>query len=353
MSSSNAKHILIALIISLFMGRAFALPGVEQYIPDSSGEYIYDADYSFQRTSFVGFIYYDETTYALRYYSPADLANHQFEKDITLYFAVDPSKKNLTLLGEKIIGETATEDKDIINYMHDLFYEFTARRQKVTVIGKDKIQSNESFAQFGGDVTITYSNVAPIFNIESIRALDGTVLFRMQSTGQLSSSTDTSFLSFKGVEGLPKDKVRTFTAGKEDSERSVYGSQSILLDSEWSQSMENLWFRGNEALLSLNEIPSAPQEQELYETFLCRKLCQGTNGSYSISTQTRIELTGNTIKITAVHYQPKDQNVTRDFNIITRRSDGSYAYIKLTVFDALYQENKDYFTKLLDSYRAD
>lgn len=32
--------------------------------------------------------------------------------------------------GEKIQGAVSEQDTEIINYLHDLFYEFTSRRQK-------------------------------------------------------------------------------------------------------------------------------------------------------------------------------------------------------------------------------
>ena len=351
MKLNKTKFILGLITTLLCMTAAQALPGVDAYIPDESGEFIYYSDYSFERTSYIGFMYYNDSTYAIRYYAPLDATKKLFEKDITLYFLIDPEAPHLSLKGEKIMGETEESDKDIINYLHDLFYEFTARRQKVSVTGLSKVTTTEDFAQFGGSVQITYSNIAPIFNIESIRATDGTVLFKMLSTGMVSSGSDNSFPSFKGVEGLPKDNARTFSTKKTQAVTVSFGSQTVTLDESWETSLENLWFRGNEALLSLNEIAEAPMNRAQYETYLCRKLCQGTNGSFSVLPQTRMEINGARVTIVALHYEPATGNVTRDFNILTKKEDGSYTYLKLTVFDGIYQANKQYFTAILDSYQ--
>ena len=59
----SASIFSVALIFS-----AAAVPGMVQYIPDFSGEYVYYSDRSFTRTSIVGFLYYNDSTYA---YTPS------------------------------------------------------------------------------------------------------------------------------------------------------------------------------------------------------------------------------------------------------------------------------------------
>ena len=79
----HSKTFFTALALTLLCSVAFALPGVESYIPDESGEFIYYSDYSFERTSYIGFMYYNDSTYAIRYYAPMDAAKKLFEKDET------------------------------------------------------------------------------------------------------------------------------------------------------------------------------------------------------------------------------------------------------------------------------
>ena len=93
----NLKRNILVCVAALFSVFAYSLPGMIQYIPDNSGEYVYYSDKSFTRQSIVGFLYYDDSTYAVRYYAPADSKNKLMAKDITLYFSVDPEANHLEL----------------------------------------------------------------------------------------------------------------------------------------------------------------------------------------------------------------------------------------------------------------
>ena len=54
-----------------------------------------------------------------------------------------------------------------------------------------------------------------------------------------------------------------------------------------------------------------------------------------------------------VFYQPESENVTRDFKIITQnKGNGTISLLTLTIFDSVYQKNRSYFTKILESYKV-
>ncbi len=352
------KKAVSALVFSLaLILTANAVPGMIQYIPDFSGEYVYYSDKSFTRTSIVGFLFYDEGTYAVRYYAPADVKNGLLEKDITLYISVNPDSPSLEMTGEKTVGVSSQEDYDICNYLHDLIYEFSARAQKAFLEGIDKIESRQEFPQFGGNVTIVFSTQVPIFNIDSIRASDGSTIMSVQTVGALVSSGDTSFTSYKGVEGLPKDRQDRSFKNKSRSKKITanFEKQSISIDAQWSKSMENLWLLGDYALLTLNTVPlpeSYAGKEVLFRDTLIRKLSQSTSGSYILWPHKNMSLQGNTVRMTNIFFQPDSGDVTRDFKILTKMSDGSYSYLTLTVFDSVYQKNKKYFDGILASYKV-
>ena len=69
------KKIFLFCSIFFVTNFVFAVPGVESFIPDSSGEYVYYRDYSFERESYVGVLYYDDSSYQIRYYAPANKEN--------------------------------------------------------------------------------------------------------------------------------------------------------------------------------------------------------------------------------------------------------------------------------------
>lgn len=330
----------------------FSLPAVNPYLPDTSGEFIYFRDYSFQNESIIGFLYYNESTYAVRFYSPANTGKKIPEKDICLYISVNPQSKNLDMTGEKIVGAGAKEDTEIINYMHDLFYELTVRRQKIGNLGESPLISKEDYVQFGGNVKIRYNSYVPIFNIESISSVSGKPLLETQTCGFLSNSTDTSFSAFKGVNGLPKDKKREFKKDKKTPVRVGIDGQTIQIDSGWKTAMDNMWFLGDYAFLSMTTLPALPEKSNNLQ-LLTRKLTEGTARTYSIWSQHKVESDSQKIMIMNVFLQPEIENVTRDFKTITKKKDGTYAFVTLTVYDSVYQKNRSYFDAILKSYKTE
>lgn len=332
-----------------------ALPGVKQYIPDSSGEYVFYRDSSFKTETIVGFLYYNDSTYAARLYSPANAKAKSVEKDIVVYINIDPAKAGLELTGEKITG-TVEGNSDLVNYLHDLLYEFTSRRQKI-VMETNAVQSvKDDFLQFGGNVTVKYNPFIPVFNIEEICAADKNPVLRVETAGILSDSSDSSFTDFKGVNGLPKDKKRVFKKDKHSTEVEVIGgTQKITLDTQWQQSMENLWLLGDYALLSVNEMamPKDLGGTEKAFDMLQNRFSRGTTHSYAVWQQSKITRTDKCLTIVNVFYQPDSGNVTRDFKVITAKSDGNLAMLVFTVFDGVYQKSRFYFDTILKSYRAE
>lgn len=370
MKNLNTKKI-FAVLGSLFLSNfIYSLSAVSPQIQDISGEYVYYSDKTFsdKSASIVGFIYYDDENYAIRYYSPAvnDSKNPRLEKDISVYIKLNAQNPNVEFLGEKIIGATNFEDADIVNYLHDLFYEFTQRRQKLEFPQEAKTFSqNQNFAQFGGNVSLDFNIYIPIFNLESIKSSDGKILFQALTCGKLSNSQDSSFTDFKGVQGLPKDKKRNFKVSSkakklqvnfENNINSQKIVQNLTLDENWKQGMENLWLLGDYAILSLSLIQNPQQNpnQENFADFLIRHFIQSTNQSYALFPYLNLEQNQNSIKITNVFFEPQSENVTRDIKILTKISSSSetYALLTLTMFDNVYQKNKKYFTSILSTYKT-
>lgn len=351
------KSISLLFALLLLSVVASALPGVKQYTPDFSGEYVFYRDKSFTTPSVVGFVYYNASTYGARYYCPADAKKQSAPRDISIYYTVDAENGSIEMTGERITGSDGSQDDaDIVNYLHDLFYELAERRQKQDLQSAQPLVVSDDFVQFGGAVKITYNNVIPIFNVEKITAADGDAVLEVETIGALTSSGDSSFAYYKGVEGLPKDRERTTKLERGKRMPAQFGSQSVSIDSSWQKNMDNIWFLGDSALLSLTDI-SAPQlfkdSPEQYQEILLKKLSESTELSFSLWKHYRAESKGNTVKLTSVFYQPEKGDVTRDFKILTKKADGNYTLLSLTVFDSVYQKNRSYFNKILKSYKAE
>ena len=99
----NKIKLLIISILSLQIS-AFALPGVKSFIPDVPGQFVYYKDMSFSRESYIGVIYYDDTTYGFRYIAPAvsDKKNPLPKREMQVYITINPEKNKLEFIGEKV-----------------------------------------------------------------------------------------------------------------------------------------------------------------------------------------------------------------------------------------------------------
>ncbi len=343
----NIKKLFLSVCIFIAGTFAFSIPGVKSKIADKSGEYIFYRDLSFKTPAVIGFVFYDDSTYAIRFYSSEE------KKDITLYISINPKNKALEFTGETINGMVSQDDSDIVNYLHDLFYEFTERRQKAELKNYGSKTVQENFTQFGGNVSIKYNTLVPVFNIESIVSYDGKPLFSLITHGCLTSSSDTSFTDFNGFDsGLPKDKKRVFKLESAKKFKASFEKINFELDGNWQQGMENLWLLGENALITVVSL-QVPQEfsSEDFINSMTRTLACGTAGSYLLWEQLNIKQSDESVKIQSVFFQSDFNNVTRDFQFLKVSGDGKTYLFKLTVFDGVYQQNKKYFDSIVKSCR--
>ncbi len=344
------KKIFAALVVLTVSEAVFALPGVVPYLPDISGEYVYYRDNSFESESYVGFLYYDESTYAVRYYSPLDEKLNRLEKNIIVYFSVNTQKNLLEFTGEKIEGIVVEEDAEIVNYIHDLFYEFTSRRQHATSDFSKPFVSDQEFFQFGGNVKICFSSYVPIFNIESIEGSSGKRIFDIVTVGCLVSSQDTSFHDFKGNSGI-EDKKRNCKIKKAKPMNAEFEGMKITLDENWkSDVLPNVYFLGENAVATFNKIASPGENNDKAQDYLVRKIMQGANHSYVLWQHGKVTADDGRISIMNLSVEPENGNVSRSFVYLKQNEDGSFSHFVLTSFEGVYQKNRKYFNKMLKSY---
>ena len=165
------KKLILSIITSIIITTAaFALPGFTSFIPDTAGEYVYYRDTSFTRESYIGILGYDDSTIQIRYFAPQDDTAMLPAKEIAILVTVDPKADFWNMTGEKIISTILpdTDDTDIVNYLHDLLYEFSARRISQVAVESGKEIVDQDYAQFGGKVALTFDARIPLFNIRTI-----------------------------------------------------------------------------------------------------------------------------------------------------------------------------------------
>ncbi len=355
MNLFNKKHFglftVILAVFVLFASNAFAFPYFDCALQDISGNYVFYEDNTFSDRSIIGFLYYSDEALAVRYYSGATTDSP--EKDITIYLSMDPSQDHVELTGEKIINAHTMDDADIINYLHDLVYEFTARRSRVELLSAEqKVQSvSDDFAQFGGNVTVKYNIHVPIFNIESICRPDGVKLFSVLTTGVLDNSTDQSFASYKGIYELPKDIERNAVIKVNAANVPVIKDDyKISLTDEWTAYADNWWFLGDYAMLTVTKIEFLEGcENEILLAFYDRNLNYSRDFLFNLAPYHKETVNRLKTTFTNVFYDAKNGGVNREFRSFIETEDG-YVCMHLVVFDNVYLKYKNYFDGILNSF---
>jgi len=347
-----AKKLSIVLLAFIVTTALYALPAVVSPIADTSGEYVFYRDNTFTRPSYIGFIYYDDATYAVRYYAPAVAEQFLPEKDITLYLTVNKDSAHLEFTGETMKGVVSDADTDVVNYMHDLFYELTARRQKATITSWQDTVINDDFAQFGGTVKMTYTTLIPLFNLYSISAPDGKLLLQTQTTGLLSNSDDKNFTSFKGLDNLKKNSSSTFAVNEKAKTKTVTcDGIKISLPEEWTQAADNVWYLddGNTAILSIDKITIGAEDATNFYATLLRKACESVEDSFVVWQRNLISVNKKITKIANVYYQPSIGFSSRDLIVIKKLNNTTFGFYKLTTNETTYEKYTKYFEKIMDS----
>ncbi len=348
------KTILSILTSILLTTAALALPGTTQFIPDSAGEYVYYRDTSFKRESYIGLLMYDKGTYQIRYYAPQDDIAVLPEKEIAILLTVDSNADFWNMTGEKIISTILpdSDDTDIVNYLHDLLYEFSARRINAETVETDKLVIDQDYAQFGGKTSITFDARIPMFNIRTITDEKGTKVFDCVTIGTIKSSEDNSFSQFKGI---TSDKPSVQKEAKKAAKSKVckFENRQITLDENWEQKMENFWTLGNESLVTMSVLPKVTDNKLLNDLYVQRKLLESTEGSYLDFKNCELTYTASkdSYKINTVSHFPENNTNVYITKLLTRNKDGGFDYFSISTYQTAYIKAPAYFDKIVKSYK--
>lgn len=365
------KKIVFAAAALFAAAELFALPGVQCPVPDTSGEYVYYRDNSFNRESYIGFLYYDDSTYEARYYAPA--TETLAEKNIDMLFTVDPNKDRLELTGERFVAPPQQDDIEIVNYIHDLLYELGSRRAKLekSVLvdyAKSKVpfmdagtKVSENYDQFGGPVQILYDAAVPIFNLKKIVDYSGRDVFVVATVGQLENSKDKSFAEFvppiqnaskRAPKEVKSERKETMTFRVEIGKKSAL-LQTFVADKNWILGGQSVWMFGDIAIASLQSM-ALPDNvsfgKEETAARLLRLFASSKNHAYSDWSALDVHASASRIKISSRTYNPKTQKVITDIKTLGAASTNLYGCFSLAVYTDDYQANRGYFDKMAKSY---
>lgn len=325
-----------------------ALPGVNYLIPDVSGQYVFYEDKSFTRESYIGIVYYDDSTYGVRYYAPSFGKDNDYKpaKNIGILFTLDKNQDHVELTGERITTTITPDDTDLVNYLHDFLYEMTSRRQKAGDITK-KEKISQDYAQFGGDVLIEYDPLVPITNLKNIEKDEKKVL-EIVTAGQLASSSDTSFDDFKGIGQITSSSSKKLKIKKAKTVGFDFSNDkktlSVNLDKNWEQKTENLWLLGNSSVLMINALPPLDKNNALQ---LRRRLLLSADHVYSDWRKLTLAEESGNLKIGQVFYDSNTDGFRTDCKILYENQ--ANFFVSLTTKSEVYQANRKYFDNIIKS----
>ena len=351
---SMKKLILSILSIFILNAAVSALPGFTAFIPDSAGEYVYYRDNSFSRESYIGILGYDDSTIQIRYFAPQDDDAMLPSKEIAILITVDPKSDFWNMTGERIVSTILpdSDDTDIVNYLHDLLYEFSARRISAFEVESDKVVVDQDYPQFGGKVAVTFDARVPLFNIRTITDEKGTKVFDCVSIGTIKSSTDNTFEMFAGV-NAPKPTVQKETKKAAKSKLYKFENRSVTLDESWEQKMENFWTLGNDSLITMSALPKVSENKVLNDLYVQRKLLESSEGSYTDFQNCEIIYTQakDSYKIVSTSYFPESKINVCITKLLTRNKEGGFDYFSISTYQTAYLKNPAYFDKIVKSYK--
>lgn len=336
--NSTKKYILL-FIACFILFPVFALPGINEPLPTANGQYVYYRDYSFNYEAYIGFLQYSKNTYAIRYVAKNPTKGLPI---IELVITLEPENEKLEFTGEKIVQTVTSDDTDVLNYMHDMFYEFAERRQKVdSSTFTNSLQKTEDFAQFGGIVSITYNSIVPLFNLESIVTLDNKFLVQAVKIGQITSQSEAGWSTFANI---PKSVPSIQNATKDDSTQD--SDNFDILDSQWQQSMDNFFLMGNNAIMFVTDVQTDERE-----SLLRRFSFSSPQATIYYNKQTIETTENNTIVMSNIISQRGSDTYQIDIKILSPIKNSICTVTGITIYESFYTKHTAYFTQLINRYR--
>lgn len=352
------KTFVSLFVIFVITLSAFSLPGFEELLPTESGEYVYYKDFTFAQETYLGFLYYSEDSIGVRCFS-----NGNF--DVTILFSLYKSKDYIELTGERIVTQVTPKDVEIVNYIHDMIYEFSARRknsqsefellkeQNLSV--NKQIVSSQDFVQFGGQVQIIFDGSIPVFNIESITDFAGKKLLQVVTMGTLSDNADTSFEKFAGFENLPQKNEVVKNKKLSRKEQKLFEETKQVYDSSWQKvdSMPGEFKTlGDVALywefpLEIVRDTSKNESSKQVFDYFSRNNRLSANGTYvylpESSVTTKQTETGKQIQVSKMMvYNPEGKKYSVNYKILVENN-GFYRMIHFTAYESWLMGNQNQY----------
>lgn len=349
---------ILLFIFSFFASNA--LPGFKPYIQDFPGDYVFYRDYSFKSETYVGFLYYGNSAYSAKIITLKDEKSKNLEKSVSIYFTVDESKDFMEFTGEKVISMPTEDDIHLVNYLHDLIYDFNSKRIKTGKVDSENViydekdflnsgyETSDFLTKFGGDVKILYDWVIPLFNLKSIKDFSENVQFEVATVGRISSSENNEFDNFKGFS--KKSAKNNFKIPKKAEKIDVkLENAELKIDSNWNHIMENVWFLKDKAGIFLSKL----QAKDLNIDFIFKQMLMNPVNSFYNWKNFSVKKDSDSFLIDGLVFDSdKKRNSKNLIKVIKNpQNENEFYSFNSSIFESAFKKNEKYFYQIRDNFK--
>ena len=330
-----------------------------------SGDYVVYRDYTWGKPTWVGFLYYNDTTYGAFVITPETGSN------VSLLFSAEILDGKMVLTGQNIISKITPDDVLAVNYLMrllpDLYswrmssdsasFAVTAGVSSGAVAGKAAVRSpllpslvtqKRNLQSFGGDVSLSFAPEIPLFGLRDITSASGNPSLELVRMGRVQSGGDKEFFAFKPMGDVKAGIGLSVPSARKVESKTVDGVK-LNLDGQWTMVADNTFFLGNAAViivdtldLSLMQIPRENLPLSLMRMFSLSSMT-------SLTTPSELSLNGNAKKFRIVNliYDVESGSLHRDIKTCIPSADGkTCAVVSLSVSETAYRANAAYFDSL-------
>lgn len=323
-----------------------------------SGEYVVYRDYTWEKPTWIGFLYYDDSTYGAFCVTP------DTKSTVSVLFRTEIVDGKLILTGQNIISQITQTDVLAVNYLMGLLpelygYRQTALSEGVTVneaaagepvrspLLPARVNQKMTRVEFGGEVTVVYAAEIPLFNVQSIVSSTKKPVLELARIGRIQSGDDASFFGFSPVSG--KQHVSTFAIpSTRKKETKLVDGISLFLDNQWTMVADNTFFLADTAILIVDtaDFSSLNVSPDLLPLSLVRLFSFSNKTSSSIPSEMKISGTLKKFRVDNLFYDSVTGTANRDIKICIPIADGTCSIVSLSVSEGAYLKNRAYFDSL-------
>jgi len=330
-----------------------------------SGDYVVYRDYTWDKPTWVGFLYYNDTTYGAFVITPETGAN------VSLLFSTEILDGKMVLTGQNIISKITPDDVLAVNYLMRLLPDLYSWRMgpdsaafatktgvsSGTEAGKAAVRSpllpslvtqKRNLSSFGGDVSLVFAPEIPLFGLRDISATAGNSSLELVRMGRVQSGGDKEFFAFKPMGDVKSGIALSVPSARKIESKTVDGVK-LNLDDQWTMVADNTFFLGNAAViivdtldLSLMQIPRENLPLSLMRLFSLSSMT-------SLTTPSELSMNGNAKKFRIVNliYDVESGSLHRDIKTCIPSADGKKcAVVSMSVSETAYKANGAYFDSL-------